>query len=267
MTDELITKVDAGVAWVIFNRPAARNAVTQTMLAAMREFLDGVAGDADVRCVVLTGAGDHFMAGGDVKGFQAALEKPAETRRAEFEARVRTTSPLFLRLESMPQPVVAKVRGAVAGAALGFVAGADFAVCSESSIFVLSHVNIGASPDGASSYHLPRVVGVRKAKEIAILGQRMDAKEALACGLVTRVVPDAELDNAVGDLVARIVKAPATSVQRAKRLMDRSPGHTLAQQLELEAQSFGACAATDDFIEGVSAFAGKRPAEFNKKKS
>lgn len=266
MTQDLLTRIDGPVATITFNRPAARNAVTQPMLMAMRDFLASIEHDPAVRCIVVTGAGDHFQAGGDVMGFNKSLTEPPEARRADFAQRVTAASSLFLQMERMAQPVVVKVRGAVAGAALGWVAGADFAVCAANSIFILAHVKIGASPDGSSSFHLPRAVGVRKAKELAILGDKVDAADALEIGLATHVVPDAELDAFVDKLVAKIVAAPSESVRRAKLLMDRSLGNTLAQQLQLEAESFAACAATDDFIEGVSAFAEKRAAVFNKPK-
>jgi 2-(1,2-epoxy-1,2-dihydrophenyl)acetyl-CoA isomerase len=264
MTQDLLTRIDGPVAYITFNRPAARNAVNKAMLEAMREFLHSIEQDRAVRCIVLTGTGDHFMAGGDVMGFKEALQQSSAERLVAFEKRILSTAPLFLQLERMPQPLVVKVRGAVAGAALGFVAAGDFTICGSSAIFILSHVKIGASPDGSSSFHLPRVIGVRKAKELAILGDRIDAAEALALGLATRVVPDAELDAAVDALVQRIVAAPSESVRRAKLLMDKSLANTLEQQLQLEAKSFAACAATDDFVEGVSAFSEKRDAVFNK---
>jgi 2-(1,2-epoxy-1,2-dihydrophenyl)acetyl-CoA isomerase len=264
MTTDVLTELDGPVARITFNRPAVRNAASQEMVAAMQQFLHEIERDLSVRCIVITGAGDHFMAGGDVLSFKAALQRPPQQRRVEFEARVQSAAPLFIQLARMPQPVVAKVRGAAAGAALGFIAGADFAVCGTTSIFILAHVNIGASPDGSSSYHLPRVVGIRKAKELAILGQKVSADEALAIGLVTRVVPDMELDAAVTNLVNSIVAAPAASVRRAKFLMDQSLGNSLERQLQLEAQCFAECAASDDFAEGVTAFVEKRAARFNK---
>jgi 2-(1,2-epoxy-1,2-dihydrophenyl)acetyl-CoA isomerase len=264
MTTDVLTEIDGPVARITFNRPAVRNAANMAMLMGMRQFLLDVERDRSIRCVLITGAGDHFMAGGDVNAFNETLSRSPEERRTEFEGRVQSAGTLFVQLGRMPQPIVVKVRGAAAGAALGFVAGADFAICGASSVFVLAHVNIGASPDGTSSYYLPRVLGVRKAKELAILGQKLSAEEALASGLVTRVVPDAELDSAVSALVDRIVAAPAESVRRAKFLMDQSLDNSLERQLQLEAQCFGECAATDDFAEGVSAFVGKRKATFNR---
>jgi 2-(1,2-epoxy-1,2-dihydrophenyl)acetyl-CoA isomerase len=204
------------------------------------------------------------MAGGDVIGFREALQKPGPERRSEFEARVQSAAPLFIQMARMPQPIVARVRGAVAGAAVGFVAGSDIAICSDTAIFIVAHVHIGASPDGSTSYYLPRMVGVRKAKELAIFGAKLTAPDALELGLVNRVVPDAELERVAEEVVTAIVAAPATSVRRIKTLMDRSLDNSLERQLQLEAESFAECAATDDFVEGVSAFAEKRKARFNR---
>jgi 2-(1,2-epoxy-1,2-dihydrophenyl)acetyl-CoA isomerase len=264
MSNDILTEIDGAVARITFNRPAARNAVNQAMIAEMHRFLREIEADPHVRCIVLGGAGDHFMAGGDVIGFKATLQKAPMERRQEFEARVQSAAPLFIQMARMPQPIVARVRGAAAGAAVGFVAACDIAICGESAIFIVAHVNIGASPDGSTSYYLPRVIGVRRAKELALLGEKLRAQDALALGLVNRVVPDAELDKATEDLVARVVAAPATSVRRVKFLMDRSLGNSLERQLQLEAECFADCAATDDFIEGVTAFAEKRKAEFNR---
>jgi 2-(1,2-epoxy-1,2-dihydrophenyl)acetyl-CoA isomerase len=264
MTTDVLTEIDGPVARITFNRPAVRNAASMPMLMSMRQFLMDIEQDRGVRCIVIAGAGNHFMAGGDVQAFNETLDRSPAERRTEFEGRVQSAGALFVQLGRMPQPIVVKVRGAAAGAALGFVAGADFAICGASSIFVLAHVNIGASPDGTSSYYLPRVLGVRKAKELAILGQKLGAEEALAAGLVTQVVPDPELDPAVSALVDKIVAAPAESVRRAKFLMDQSLGNSLERQLQLEAQCFGECAATEDFAEGVSAFVGKRKPTFNR---
>jgi 2-(1,2-epoxy-1,2-dihydrophenyl)acetyl-CoA isomerase len=266
MSDEVLTEIDGPIARIIFNRPAARNAANAAMLAAMRAFLQQIEQNKDIRCITISGAGDHFMAGGDVAGFSQAVARlpDAEARRVEFEGRVQSAGSLFVQLARMPQPIVAKIRGAVAGAALGFVAGADFAICGASAIFILAHVNIGVSPDGASSYYLPRIVGVRKAKELAILGQKINAQEALSLGLVNRVVPDSDLEANVAELVGKIIAAPAESVRRAKHLMDQSLRNSLESQLQLEAECFAACAATEDFVEGVTAFAEKRAAKFNR---
>jgi len=263
MSEQVLTSIDGAVARITFNRPEVRNAVNHDMLVTIREFLKRIEGNTAVRCIVLAGAGEHFMSGADVGNFKEPLGTPKEQRRRDFEARVQSTGGLFMVLERMPQPVVASVRGAVAGAALGFVAGADFVVCGSNSIFVLAHVRIGACPDGSSTYYLPRTLGVRKAKELAILGNKLGAEEARQAGLVNFVVPDAEVASATEDLVKKIIEAPRRSVQWAKRLMNESLDNPIERQLQLEAQGFGECAGSDDFAEGVSAFLEKRAARFN----
>lgn len=263
MSNSLLTRIDGPIARITFNRPEVRNAINQEMIVAMRDFLLCIEHDTSVRGVVITGAGEHFMSGGDVSGFQEALRKSNDERRRDFESRIQNAAGMYAVLARLRQPVVASIRGAVAGAALGFVAGADFALCGSSSIFILSHVRIGASPDGSSSFYLPRAVGVRKAKELAILGGKMDAKEAQECGLVNWVVADGEVESRTEELLKKIVDAPRISVQWAKKLMDVSPYNNLERQLQLEAEGFAAAAGTDDFVEGVSAFMGKRAAKFN----
>jgi 2-(1,2-epoxy-1,2-dihydrophenyl)acetyl-CoA isomerase len=264
MTTDVLTEIDGPVARITFNRPNVRNAASMAMLVRMQEFLAMLEQERAVRCIVITGAGEHFMAGGDVQAFGETLKRSGAERRADFTARIESTAPLFMQLARMPQPIVARIRGAAAGAALGFVASADFGVCSDNALFILAHVNIGASPDGSSTYYLPRAIGVRRAKELAILGRKVEAAEALALGLVNQVVPDAELDATVATLVRKIVAAPAESVRRAKALMNQSLNNSLERQLQLEAQYFAECSATDDFAEGVAAFIEKRPAKFNR---
>jgi 2-(1,2-epoxy-1,2-dihydrophenyl)acetyl-CoA isomerase len=262
MSDQLLTVVDGPVARITVNRPEARNATSYAMLAQMREFLKQVEHDPDVRCIVLTGTGGHFMAGADLSAFTDVLQQPAAERQRQFEERVHQCASLFLTIERLPQPFVTAVRGAVAGAGMGFVASSDFVIASENSLFVMAHVHIGASADASSTYYLPRVVGLRKAKELAMLGERVPAQQALAMDLVNRVVPDSELEAETGKLVERLVNSPSRALERVKRMMNESLGNTLARQLQMEADSFGTCAATEDFVEGVSAFMQKRKPAF-----
>ena len=264
MSTDLLTSIDGAVARITFNRPEVRNAINSQMLVEMCEFLQRVEHDPDVRCVVLSGAGEHFVSGADIGGFEETLKKPGAQRRSEFESRVQSASGLFLTLARMQQPVIASVQGAAAGAAIGFIAGADFCVCGQSAIFILAHVRIGACPDGSTSYYLPRVLGVRKAKELAMLGNKISAEQARDFGLVNWVVPDTKVDEATEDLVKKIVDAPRLGIQRGKHLINESLDNTLEQQLQLEAESFAECAGTDDFVEGVSAFLEKRDATFNR---
>ncbi|HEX5806390.1 MAG TPA: enoyl-CoA hydratase/isomerase family protein, partial [Macromonas sp.] len=144
---ELLTEIDGPVARITFNRPKQRNALTAGMVEAMAEFLKQVEQNPSVRCVVITGAGEHFMAGGDVAGFAAAVDATPADRRADFERRARSGVPIFAVMERMPQPIIVKVRGACAGAAVGWVAASDFVLVSDTALFVVAHTALGTSPD------------------------------------------------------------------------------------------------------------------------
>lgn len=264
MTDEaeLLTEVADGIARITFNRPHVRNALTTGMVAAMTAFMLECEQRDDVRCIVMTGAGGHFMAGGDVQGFARAIDNPRAERQRDFESRARAAMALFTVMERMAKPIVAKVRGAVAGASVGWVAAADFVLVSETALFVVAHIALGTSPDGAVTWHLPRSVGLRKAKEMCMLGERLSAADAVTVGLANRVVADDRLDDETEALVRRLANGPTRAIGATKVMLNASLSNSQATQMELEAQNFGRCAATADFEEGVRAFTEKRKAVF-----
>lgn len=263
---DILTRIDEnGIARIVFNRPHARNAVTRPMLDGMREFLKAIEHDPAARVIVMEGAGEHFMAGGDINNFAKTLEMSAADRRAEFENRISYAGMLFAVLERLEKPVIAKVRGACAGASVGWVAASDFAIASDTALFVVANTLVGTSPDGGVTWHLPRAVGLRKAKELAMLGDRLSAQDALAAGLVNWVVPDAELDERTEKLALKLARSASFAVGRAKAMLNASAANTLHTQLQFEAESFAACAATDDFAEGIRAFTEKRKPKFKGK--
>jgi 2-(1,2-epoxy-1,2-dihydrophenyl)acetyl-CoA isomerase len=261
-TPELLVRFEDGVARITFNRPQVRNALTPGMVAGMIEALRECETREDVRVIVLSGAGDHFMAGGDVKAFAAAADAPGPQRAAQFEALALDTLPLFALIERIAKPIVAKVRGACAGASVGYVAAADFVLVSETALFLVANAAIGTSPDGAASWHLPRIVGLRKAKQMCLLGDRLSAQEAVECGLANWLHPDAELDAATDALARRLADGPTVALGQGKRLLNAALGNALTDHLALEAQAAGICCATRDFAEGVSAFVHKRAPRF-----
>jgi 2-(1,2-epoxy-1,2-dihydrophenyl)acetyl-CoA isomerase len=163
----------------------------------------------------------------------------------------------------MPQPVVASVRGAAAGFGLSLLCACDLAIASHDSYFTAAYRNLGVTPDGGLSYALPRLVGSKKAMEILLLGERFGADEALRLGLVNRVVPDAELERATTALATALAAGPSLATRNGKRLIRQSLSQPLSVQLDAEAVSFAACAATTDFTEGVRAFLEKRPPNFS----
>jgi len=255
---ELLCDVAGGIARITFNRPQARNALTQGMVLAMTAFLRECEEREDVRAILIAGAGDHFMAGGDVKGFASASDLAAAERRSLFEQLALDNLPLFALMERIPKPIVAKVRGACAGASVGYVAAADFVLVSDTAMFVVANAAIGTSPDGGTTWHLPRVVGLRMAKQMCLLGERLSAKDAVACGLANWLHPDAELDAAAEALLQRLATGPSVALGQAKALLNAAPGNGLLTQLGLEARAAGVSGATDDFVEGLASFAEKR---------
>jgi 2-(1,2-epoxy-1,2-dihydrophenyl)acetyl-CoA isomerase len=259
---EILFERHDGFVTVTLNRPEARNALTAEMVLQFHEFLLSIESDRNVRCVLLTGRGEHFMAGGDVKSFSESVELSAEQRRRMFRDRVRAVAPLLMTMQRMPQILVTAVRGACAGAGLSWVAASDLSIAARSSFFVLAQVGIGVSPDGSGTWWLPRVVGLKRAKEFALLGERFSATDAERFGLVNRVIDDELFDSTVGSIVSRLAVGPAVAFANTKRLLNQSSGMSLAAQLDMEAESFAECAADADFAEGALAFIQKRRPNF-----
>jgi len=265
MTDDLLCDVDAdGIAWLTFNRPAARNATSIEMIEALHARLLRIEGDASVRCVVLRGAGEHFMAGADLGALEAIAALPPLERRTAMQQRLAKSTPIFPILQRMPQPVLASVRGAVAGGGMGFLVACDLAVAASDSKFVLAQAKVGLSPDGSSTWHLPRAVGMKKAKQLALLGETIDAPTALAWGLVNWVVPPADVHGQTQRIARQLAAGAALSMAQSKKLLNAAPGNSLAEQVALEAHAIGLCAGTDDFAEGLRAVREKRAPTFSK---
>ncbi len=262
---DLLTEVSGGVATLTMNRPEARNALSAEMRTEMQNFLTKVGKDDSVHAVVVKGAGEHFMAGGDVKGFADLAGMSGEERRDLFEARIHELHPLIFTMKRMRQPIIASVRGAAAGFGLSLVMACDLAIAADDAFFTLAYVHIGTSPDGSGTYSLPRMVGMKRAMEIALFGDRFDAATAAQWGIVNRVVPADALEAETAKLAARLVAGPPRAIGNTKRLLNASLHSSMEAQLHAEAVSFADCAATDDWMEGVTAFAQKRKPEFKGK--
>jgi len=261
MSDLVLIDRGEGIATLTFNRPKALNALDLAMARALADALAGVESDPSVRVVILRGEG-AFMAGGDVKGFHAAaLKGPAQVQAAVSEL-IETAHRSIALLERMRQPVLASVEGAAAGIGLSLMLATDLVIAAEGTRFTLAYSKIGTSPDGSSTWTLPRIVGPKKAMEIALLSDMFDAAEALRLGLVNRVVPRDELAAETRALAQRLAQGPAHALARTKALLRESLSNDLATQLERERESFVDCAGTPDFAEGVAAFSEKRAARF-----
>lgn len=251
-----------GVATLTLNRPQALNALNHDMARALRDAAERVENDGNVRAVVVRGAGPHFMAGGDIKTFHAMLAMPKSERLADFEEIIGLVHDAVTRLRRMEKPVVASVQGAVAGFGLSLMNACDLAIAADSAYFTLAYCHIGTSPDGGATWGLPRIVGLKHAMEIALLGDRFDAQRALALGLVNRIVPADELEAETTALAQRLASGPTAAYAKTKRLLNESLEHSLGEQLRAEQEAFAASTSTSDFAEGVQAFIEKRKAAF-----
>ena len=262
MTDAVLFDVQDRIATITINRPEVLNALNNDVRDRLVELTGRIESDGDIRCLVLRGAGDNFCAGGDLKMFGEIMKQDSESRRRQYRQFIHSVHIALATMARMPQPVIVAVQGAAAGIGLSFVLAADLAIAADDAKFALGYNQIGLSPDGSSTFFLPRTVGLKKAKEIAFLGERFDAAAALELGIVNRVVPRAGLDSAVADVAGRIAAGAPQALGRTKALFNASTHSTLADQLEAEVEHFAACAATEDFVEGVTAFLEKRPPKF-----
>ncbi len=262
MTDSVLIEVENRIATLTLNRPALLNALDPDMAEGLRASTAQVAADDSVRCVVVRGAGDNFMAGGDITYFQRCLELDPEQQRTAIHHLINCIHESVESLREMPKPVIASARGAVAGFGLSLLACCDLAVVSENCVFTLAYCNIGISPDGGSTYHLPRMIGAKRAMELALLGDRFDAHQARSIGLVNRVVPPDQLTQQTAALAQRLAAGPTLAYGHTKALINASLQSTLSAQLHAEESSFVEGIASADFAEGVHAFCEKRKPRF-----
>jgi 2-(1,2-epoxy-1,2-dihydrophenyl)acetyl-CoA isomerase len=264
MNDTVLFARDGPVATLTLNRADALNTLDGPMIDALVAHTAAIAGDDSLRAVVLRGAGRHFMAGGDIRTFATHLDEAPSARAAGFERMVGRLHAAIESLHRMPHPVVGSVHGAVAGFGLSLMNACDLVVAADDAYFASAYRQLGVTPDGGGSWSLPRLAGMRRAMEIFLLSERFGADEALAFGLVNRVVPRAELDAATDAIVRALITGPVLALRNAKRLVREATSRTLSEQLQAEAASFAACTATADFVEGVSAFLAKRPPQFGR---
>lgn len=252
------------VATLTLNRPQSLNALNLAMIEDLRQMSARAAFDPAVRAVVLRGAGDHFMAGGDLKWFRDQLALSPQERQLRFEEMIAAVHASILNLKGMGKPAIAAVHGAVAGFGMSLMMACDLVVAADNAYFTLAYSNIALSPDGGATWSLPRQVGLKQAMEIALLGDRFDAARALDLGLLNRVVPLAQLPVATQALAQRLAAGPAAALARTKVLLNQSLAASLETQLYAEQRAFAACGAHPDFNEGLAAFFERRPASYDR---
>lgn len=257
MSEFVHTNIEEGVAHIRFNRPEALNVLDLDLARAFCERVTLAVDDPSVRVIVLSGEGRAFCAGGDLAYFRAAQDRSQAAHRL-----IEPIHRAVMILASARQPVIASVQGVAAGAGASLVFAADLAIAAEDAGLNLAYVNVAATPDCSASWSLPRLVGLRKSMEIALLGERIDASEALGLGLFNRVVPSEALEDETRKLAQRLSRAAPLALQGIKRLLRESLNRTLQEQLAAEQLSFASGAATEDFHEALEAFFARRPPHF-----
>ena len=257
--DPVLFERDGAVATIRLNRPDRLNAIDEEAAQLLLDAVRRASREDGLRALVLRGEGRAFMAGGDVTTFHSAGDGVTKLVRKVIGKLEETVSVL----DRLRVPVVARVQGAVAGAGMSLMCAADVVVAAEDTRIAFAYHAIGTTPDGGLSWTLPRLVGLRRATEIAFLGEPIGAEEALRLGLVTRVVPLEELDRATSEVAQRLASGPTLAFGRARELFRRTFDFTLPEQLALERESFLASTRTEDFREGVAAFVERRRADFH----
>jgi 2-(1,2-epoxy-1,2-dihydrophenyl)acetyl-CoA isomerase len=254
-------RLQDGVATIELNRPQALNAwnaqLGADLLAALRATVD----DADVRAVVITGAGRAFSSGADLKDFN--VDTTPDGRPDVYKTLTERYHPIMQTIREMGKPVIASVNGPAVGIGCSLALCCDLILAAESAYFLLAFVNIGLAPDGGSSLFVPTRIGMARATELAMLGERLAAAQALDWGLINRVVADAELAEQTAALAARLAAGPTRSYAGTKRQLNNWLYSRMPEQLELEAKVQQEMAGSDDFLEGAVAFAQKRAPRFS----
>jgi 2-(1,2-epoxy-1,2-dihydrophenyl)acetyl-CoA isomerase len=257
--ETIIWEQEGGVGRLTLNRPASLNAWTPEFGAELLRVIEGEAAGDGIRAILITGAGRGFSSGADLKaGFD-----PADDGGPDIATELNQIyHPVISGLRNLPKPVVAAVNGPAVGIGCSLALACDLVLAAESAYFGLAFVNIGLMPDGGSTALVPAAVGKARAFQLALLGERVSAAQALAWGLVNAVHPDPDLSPAASELVQRLASGPTRSYASSKRALNRFIYGDLPSQLALEAELQHQLGRTHDFLEGTAAFVEKRKAEF-----
>ena len=250
------------VVTLVMNRPDRLNALNNELAMAVNDALSRIAKDEGVAVVVITGAGRAFCAGGDLGALGGGRKKGTIK---DLEPLLRAGMQMVLNMRTMPQPVIAAVNGAAAGAGMNIALAADMRIAAEEATFGQNFAKVGLFPDYGGTFFLPQLVGPSKAAELFYTGDMLDAKTALSLGLVNQVVPAAQLEAAVKTLVQKLASGPQLPIRAAKRALFASQAKELSAALDNEVEEQIRCYCSEDCLEGITAFFEKRPPKFQGK--
>ncbi len=256
--ETLLYGVEDGVATVTFNRPDSANAMGPEMAREFNQVSLEIEGDRNIRAVVLTGSGKMFCAGGDLGAFAAAGEQARSLI-------LQMTGDLHLgisRLSRNAAPVIGAINGTAAGAGFSIVMLCDLAISAASAVYTMAYTNAGLSPDGSSTYFMPRKIGDRRTRELMLTNRVLKADEALQWGVVNQVVADDEVLAEATALAKKLANGPTQAFGEVKALLNSSFDQSLETQMELEARAIAKLIASADGQEGLDAFLNKRKPEF-----
>jgi len=265
-TEDLTARWEDGVLVLTMNRPKRRNAMSGPMLSAMSRALRDAELDPEVGCIVLTGAGGAFCAGGDVKGMAESNAGGASGRRATLDEAIASQRLMQRatagKLYEMPKPTIAALPGAAAGAGLSLALACDLRIASENAVMVTAFAKVGFAGDYGGTFFLTQLIGSAKARELYYLSERVDAKEAQQLGLVNEVVPAADLERRALDLALRLARGPRIAYRYMKENLNRAVGGDVGECLDLEATHHVHTSLTEDHREAAKAFVEKRTPTF-----
>lgn len=257
--ESIIVKKEESIGWITLNRPHRLNTLTADMIDEMHSALNDFEADKEIKCIVLTGAGDRaFSAGADVTAFTGLTPATAVEAASKGQA-------LFTRLEKIGKPVIASLNGYALGGGLEMASACDFRLAAENAELGQPEMKLGLIPGWGGTQRLIRLVGMAKAKEMIMLGERISAEEGARIGLVNKVVPKAKLQEETIALARKLSDGPPIALKLAKETINFGSQVPLDIGLKMEAEAFGIVLSTKDVMEGVSAFMSKRKPEFKGK--
>jgi 2-(1,2-epoxy-1,2-dihydrophenyl)acetyl-CoA isomerase len=253
----IVLKIENNVAWISLNRPEVFNSFNREMAFLLQETLDNCANDINVRAIVIIGNGKAFCAGQDLKEVTDPALNPGFRKILEEHY-----NPIIQKIRTIEKPIIAAVNGVAAGAGANIALACDIVVASENASFIQAFSKIGLIPDSAGTFFLPRLIGFQKASALMLLGDKVNAEEALKIGMIYKIFPSGIFEEEVQTLATTLAQMPTKAIGLTKRLLNQSMTNNLEQQLDLESDLQIEASSSNDYKEGVTAFVEKRKPEF-----